>query len=165
MRRSQLAVPALLALALVLTGCTASAAPAESQAAPPATATTLPIRVPIVDPVVWSKTAVATGELGPAPLKTDWHSRTPKTGWIDRGSTFAVTTWGSSVCPDRPSVIEVISASEIVVEFDTSNSGCTFDLAPTVQGLTLPAEVTGRPINVSFRFSGFAETFPQAALE
>lgn len=150
MRRSNLALPAMLLAILVLAGCTATAAPDnkvqdQTAAAQPASAKVdYPFTVPVVDPVGYPGYAKVLGTLDPG-----WYSA--PAGWAEQGKTLWVTTKGAGKCVSVPSSIEMLSSSEIVVEFTAASDDCE-DQGLTTHELDVPDGVTSGLLTVSFRF-------------
>lgn len=75
--------------------------------------------------------------------------------WVDRGSTFSVTTWGSSSCPPVPVRVEGNDDVVTVTYDDNRHNVCTADLAPTTRVLELPDGMDDSPLRV--KLAGLGE--------
>lgn len=75
--------------------------------------------------------------------------------WVTPGSTFAITTWGSSSCPDVPVKVEGTTDSITVAFESNSQEACTADLAPTTHEFPLPKGT--REENVSVQVKGLGK--------
>jgi len=75
----------------------------------------------------------------------------PKATWLVRGKSLLVTSYGYGTgCSQRPSTIEVVSASEVVIGYKRSTAElCTAALFVGNEAIALPADVTGRPLTVT----------------
>lgn len=68
--------------------------------------------------------------------------------WIEKGSTFAIITWGSSSCPPVPVSLEG-SKHVVVIKFDDSRPEiCTADMAPTTRVFDLPSGTATHGVTV-----------------
>ena len=167
MRRSTLALTAGLLLAMVVAGCSASQSSSTREdgdsetSAHDSVAVELPVAVSIDDAktykglngsaqqggeVRWSE--LAEVDLGLVRAFTG----EPQANWIYIDESFAVSTVNNRGCAPAARSIEVLAANSIVVNLGQDE--CTFELyeGPYTSELDLPAEVTGRPITVAFRF-------------
>jgi len=74
--------------------------------------------------------------------------------WIDPDYVFSISSKVDGTCPLMPTSMEVMSKNMIVVSMEQSRLPCTADLyrGPFTSEIDLPADVTGRPVTVAFRF-------------
>lgn len=78
----------------------------------------------------------------------------PSVVWLDEGRRFALITWGSSSCRPTVTAMDALAADEVelrLVPPDTTGP-CTADMAAITHELTLPDEVTDRPVIVVITF-------------
>lgn len=99
--------------------------------------------------------SVATKTFQGAPEGAETDGSTTTATWITPGSSFAVTTWGSSSCPPVPTEVENTTSSVTVIFEEASDQVCTADMAPTTHEFTLPKGT--RSENVSIEVKGLAE--------
>jgi len=84
----------------------------------------------------------------------------PLVEWIDGGTSFAVTKWGSGSCPDRAESVEVTSAHSLIVTFSRDGADeCTADDSPFTHEFAVPAGATERPLTVTVRSPKFPEGY------
>lgn len=75
-------------------------------------------------------------------------SSEPQVVWEQQGSTFAVTTYGSSTCPAVATRL-VGKGNSVRVGFEPNpQKNCTADLAPTTHIFDLPIERSSAPVTV-----------------
>lgn len=78
----------------------------------------------------------------------------PGIAWVNNGQYLAVTTYGSSSCPDGPESIRVVADQEIEVGLGglfPDSDVCTADLGPYVTVVKLPQGVTPtKPLTAHF---------------
>lgn len=76
--------------------------------------------------------------------------------WVEDGSVFAVTTWGSSSCPLVPTELSGIAANAVGIHFeDSPQQACTADMAATSHEFTLPGSVTERPVMIAVTYESW----------
>lgn len=78
--------------------------------------------------------------------------------WVESGSVFAVTTWGSSSCPLVPIELSELTADAVGISFaDSPGEVCTADMAPTTNEFTLPVSVTERPVLIMITYESWED--------
>ncbi|WP_423919600.1 hypothetical protein ACPEEZ_12625 [Frigoribacterium sp. 2-23] len=79
---------------------------------------------------------------GPGTLGPDGSGDTgPTVGWVDEGSSFFVTTYGSSSCPAAPTGLSVDGDTLEVTMTQQGGDVCTADFGPSSYALELPSQV------------------------
>lgn len=149
MRRSTLAAPAALLMVFVITGCSSVSTSDVHEDVDMVAAFEFPYVENIADPVGYNGLPRTVEGASDRAIDGKWR---PAAAWVVRDRTIAVTTWGSGTCPAIPQSVEVVSTDAIVVNFDNSQGGCTFDLSAYTHEFALPKVVTDRPLRISFRF-------------
>ncbi len=81
---------------------------------------------------------------GPGALATDPADTGPAVAWIDRGTRFSVTTYGSSSCPLAPTDLQADEGALRLTMTRTGGSACTADFGPTSWALDVPDDLRGR---------------------
>ncbi len=95
----------------------------------------------------------------PDGVDVDPMNATTAVGWVDRGETFAIVTWGSSSCPPIATALTTEGEDRIAVTFEPSpNEVCTADMAPTTHEFDLPNDVTSVPVTVDISYGNEGET-------
>lgn len=78
----------------------------------------------------------------------------PTVSWLEPGRSFTLVTYGSSTCPQEVIGVEGTASDRVTVQLETSGGEvCTADLAPKEQEVTLPQEVSERPVTVLLEFT------------
>ena len=73
----------------------------------------------------------------------------PSVVWLDEGTSFSLTLFGSSTCPPAVESVEAAGADAVTVRLAPADPGmCTMDYVPAVSEHELPAGVDGRPVTV-----------------
>ena len=73
----------------------------------------------------------------------------PSVAWLDEGTSFSLTLFGSSTCPPAVESVEAAGADAVTVRLAPADPGmCTMDYVPAVSEHELPAGVDGRPVTV-----------------
>lgn len=148
-------------VATLVTGCAATGGAATDETAGENAGADFPRTIPLDGVVTYTglNTDAQQGgtdrsepPAGATDLMEKAFTGAPQANWIYRDETFAVSTLDNRGCAPAPRSIEVLSAHSIVVNL--GQEPCTFEYyeGPYTSELDLPAEVTGRPVTVAFRF-------------
>ena len=83
--------------------------------------------------------------------------RTPQVGWLVRGKSLLLMVYEGGSCPLTPKRVDVISETEIAVEYDASIRNalvlCFAEPEEFTRAIALPEGVTGRPLTVTLDFT------------
>jgi len=152
-RSTRISVVAAALLATIsLTGCTASVLDRRE-----------PGPTDVAQPLVTAPTEKVTSVDIPKDMyyagfeySAEKYDGKPKATWLVRGKSLLVTSYGYGTgCSQRPSTIEVVSASEVVISYKrTAAEVCTAALYVGNEAIALPADVTARPLTVTLDVSG-----------
>jgi len=79
----------------------------------------------------------------------------PRVGWFVRGESIVVPAYGFSDCGREPVTLTVISGGEISLTYSeiTPTVVCWMEEAQRSVAVSLPEDVTGRPLTVTLDFS------------
>lgn len=73
----------------------------------------------------------------------------PSVAWLEEGTSFSLTLFGSSTCPPAVESVEAAGADAVTVRLAPADPGmCTMDYVPSVTEHELPDGVDGRPVTV-----------------
>ena len=73
----------------------------------------------------------------------------PSVVWVEEGTSFSLTLFGSSTCPPAVESVEAAGVDAVTVRLAPPDPGmCTMDYVPAVSEHELPAGVDDRPVTV-----------------